>query len=737
MRGINSQLWWLALLALVPILIHILIRQRLPVVRWAAMTFLLKALRKNRRKLLLETILLLIVRTAIVLAIVLVVVRPVAEAAWAWLGSGGQRTVSVIVLDDSASMAASDGIRTRFDRAVGRIDQYLSELSGGSEVLVVLAGDPPIDLIRLPTRDLTYVRQTLAKLTPRDGTGAIADAVERAEEWLSHLPTPNREIIVVTDTQAADWKRDRAKLRRTLASAARKATVFLVTVPQTPPANVAITGMSVTGGPQALIPSLATTLWPTSVNVQLATSNHEDVVETFVELFVDDDKVARRRVSLSPEHATAVGFEHRFNSAREYAVTARCERDLFDRDNERSIIVQVQERIGVLMVDGRPAADPFASATGFLRVAIWPLLPDDPESVSPFDIRVIPGGGLESVRIADYPLIILADVPALPTSALGQIKSAVRKGAGLLVIAGEQVTGGNLAAMFADGGRGPLPIELAPPIDLAADAEPVGLTLRIPLVPALSSFEAPTLTEALSAAGWRTLRPVAAVQGAAAQVWADFARGGAALVANRYGRGRVVYFGGTADRKGGEFPLSPAFVPFFQQLAFYLLHGADPGSAKAGQPLDWPGDEASPTLVYPDGTSEPAEAMITEDTITGEKRVVLPAADRAGIYALRVTGRDNLPRRLRRAVTVPADESDPAMLQATALADDFLPEGIRAISPDEPMQAALHAARTRAELWPLGLVLLMALVATELVLVWLFAPRQVDADALLQRAMRL
>ena len=52
MNTINPEFWWLIPLALVPILIHILIRQRLPIVRWAAMTFLMKALRKNRRKLL-------------------------------------------------------------------------------------------------------------------------------------------------------------------------------------------------------------------------------------------------------------------------------------------------------------------------------------------------------------------------------------------------------------------------------------------------------------------------------------------------------------------------------------------------------------------------------------------------------------------------------------------------------------------------------------------------------------
>ena len=66
-----------------------------------------------------------------------------------------------IVLDDSASMAASDGVRSRLDRAVSRIEQYLDELPAGSDVAVMLAADPPIDLVRQPTRDLGYVRQAI------------------------------------------------------------------------------------------------------------------------------------------------------------------------------------------------------------------------------------------------------------------------------------------------------------------------------------------------------------------------------------------------------------------------------------------------------------------------------------------------------------------------------------------------------------------------------------------------
>jgi hypothetical protein len=739
MRFLNSDLLWLLPLMAVPILIHILIRQRLPRVRWAAMSFLMRALRKNRRRLMLETILLLIVRTAIVAAVVLVVLRPVARAGWRWLSGQRQRTVSVVVLDDSATMAASDGVRTRMDRAISRVEQYLDELPAGSDVAVILAADPPTNLIRQPTRDMGYVRQELSKLTARDSAPAIEQSLTLATDRLKNESTPNREIVVVTDAQAAVWRTDDAKQRQAFSQARDAAAVFMLTVPPTPAADVAVTDLTIAGGPDALIPSLPSTLWPTAISVRMASFGQKEAVVTSLDLFVDGQKVTRKQVSVPPDQELITTFEHRFNSPGEHTISARCDSDLYERNNQRSMVVRMRERISVLLVDGRPGPDPTTSAGGFLQAALWPVDPQEPENVPLFDIRTVPTNGLESLQISSFPLIILADVPALPTTALGQIKTAVRDGtAGLLIIAGPQVTPTNLATMFSEGGGGLLPVQLAPAIDLAPADQPIGLVPTEPLVPALAGFDDPTLMKALSLAGFRTLRPVAAVQGKNVQTWARFTRGGSALVANSYGRGRVVYFGAPADRQGGEFPLSPAFVPFFQQLAFFLTFGHNAGAVTAGQPVEWHvAATGEMTLTYPDGTSTSADTMAGEDPASGQPRILLPSADRAGLYTLTFTDATGTPRQMRKAINLPAIEFDPAMMKLAEVRDKESLKATCIVGPDEPMRTALHAAKSEAELSTTGLVALLALLATELLLVKLFAPRQVDAEAMLRKAMRL
>src|SRR5438552_6041955 len=84
----------------VPILIHLINRMRFKRIRWAAMEFLLKSQKRNRRRLIIEQLLLLALRCALVLLAVLLVSRYL----FSFAIFEPQNTLHVIVLDDSLSM---------------------------------------------------------------------------------------------------------------------------------------------------------------------------------------------------------------------------------------------------------------------------------------------------------------------------------------------------------------------------------------------------------------------------------------------------------------------------------------------------------------------------------------------------------------------------------------------------------------------------------------------------------
>src|SRR5919107_1296396 len=78
------------LLVSIPILIHILNRRRFKLVTWAAMEYLLRAMRKNRRRLKFEQMLLLVTRCLVLALLGAALARPMmCERAATAIGGGG------------------------------------------------------------------------------------------------------------------------------------------------------------------------------------------------------------------------------------------------------------------------------------------------------------------------------------------------------------------------------------------------------------------------------------------------------------------------------------------------------------------------------------------------------------------------------------------------------------------------------------------------------------------------
>src|SRR5207302_6450627 len=90
------------LLASVPIIIHILNRRRYRIINWAAMDFLLRAMKKNRRRLRFEQWLLLAVRCCVLGLLGLALARPLACNPSSLAGIAASKSgLHVIILDNS------------------------------------------------------------------------------------------------------------------------------------------------------------------------------------------------------------------------------------------------------------------------------------------------------------------------------------------------------------------------------------------------------------------------------------------------------------------------------------------------------------------------------------------------------------------------------------------------------------------------------------------------------------
>ena len=137
--------------AAVPIIIHLLNKRKHREMPWAAMRFLLAAIRKNSRRIRIEQWLLLAVRTLIIILVVTAMAKPYLESLGALPIIAGQRTHRVLVLDGSLSMGYATAGATRFEQAKTLASRLVRDARRGDAISVVVMGDPPRVVIGDPS----------------------------------------------------------------------------------------------------------------------------------------------------------------------------------------------------------------------------------------------------------------------------------------------------------------------------------------------------------------------------------------------------------------------------------------------------------------------------------------------------------------------------------------------------------------------------------------------------------
>src|SRR5207253_9385141 len=91
----------LALISL-PIIIHLINRMRFKRIRWAAMEFLLKSQKRNRRRLIIEQLILLALRCFLIFLAVMLVTRYIG---WSFSGFELHNITHVVILDYTLIMS--------------------------------------------------------------------------------------------------------------------------------------------------------------------------------------------------------------------------------------------------------------------------------------------------------------------------------------------------------------------------------------------------------------------------------------------------------------------------------------------------------------------------------------------------------------------------------------------------------------------------------------------------------
>ena len=245
------MLGWLGAAA-APLIIHLWNKRKYRETSWAAVEFLMAALRRNARRIQLRQWLLLAVRTAIIVLVVLAVAEPFLERIGMTFVAG-QRTLKVMVIDGSYSMAYRPTDNSRFARAKQLARQIVDESNQGDGFALVLMSDPPKVIVGTPALEPRDFLEEIDALKMPHGGGDLTATLARVDEVLTrakkeHPGLEQFEVFFLTDLHTETWSLPTGKkaeaFRAQLDGLADRASLVVLDLGQDDAENLAVTSLA-------------------------------------------------------------------------------------------------------------------------------------------------------------------------------------------------------------------------------------------------------------------------------------------------------------------------------------------------------------------------------------------------------------------------------------------------------------------------------------------------------------
>lgn len=662
------MLGWLAAAA-APLLIHLWSRHRFREAPWAAMHFLLAAMRKNARRLQLQQWLLLAVRTLIIVLTVLAVAEPYGVRLLA--GGSSAPVHKVLVIDGSFSMAYRGDANTIFTRTKQLASQLVRESRQGDVFTVVDMGQPAKLVVGPDVIDHAAVATQIESLTPAYAAADLAGAVALIQQSIapdktSGILPAQKEVYFFTDLQRSTWQQStnntqsairnpKSEIDSILSALAQKASLTIIDLGQPQAVNLAVTNLFTTD-------SFVTPGRDVSFDATLHQFAQEPRKQCIVEFLVDDVPVGEQTVDVPAGGDATVRFTHRFQAAGSHAICVRAPGDRLDVDNSRWLAVPVRDEVRVLCVAGR------AGGAKYLADALNP----NPAGDSPIRPVVISEGDLVDVKLGEFDGVFLENVAQLTSSEAERLYRYAAGGGGVVIFLGDRIVPESYNALAAGAwGRGSAEPPAAPPggsrtLDPSHPTQsllPARITelvnqpqfgldpldYRHPIVAPFRGRERAGLLTTPVARHYRLEVPKDRPN---AEVAAALPGGDPFIVTAHVGNGRVVLVAtdgslSSVDTSTGEpwtnWPTWPSFLPIVRELLSYAagsrhdhwqqLVGTPLASRdlRSAEPLERPTPGATKLqMKRPDGRTSP---ISIQSTPTGSEWTYNDT-DVSGIYSL-------------------------------------------------------------------------------------------------------
>jgi hypothetical protein len=571
-------LFGLAALA-IPVLIHLIQREKKRVVEFPSLMFLRRIPYQSVRRRRIRHWLLLAMRLAALALIVAAFARPFfRRQALAAATQNGAREV-VILLDTSYSM----GYGQRWSRAQAAARDAVNGLRPGDRASLVSFTSGAEVSIR-STADRARLVAAISSASVGPGATRYAPALKLAGSLLGESPLPRREVVLVSDFQRRGWED----------ASGHDAGHDDVRLPD----RTVLTPVSVADGDTTNLSVTPVSLQRTRfenqdrVVVTAGVANHSANAAHAVALGleVNGQKIQSLPVEVAPNGTASVTFAPFTIASRNMRVAVRIPSDNLERDNVFYFVVSPLDPLNVVILTRAGAERENLYVTRALSIGDAPhveLTTRTPETFTDADVRSA--------------AVVIANDVQMPDAAAQRLARFVTAGGGLLFAAGPHASWPATPPTVAD---------VLPALPAGIVDRTTGSSSRLGALeyghPVFDLFRAPRSGD-FSAARFYGYR---AAEKAPAQALARFDDGAPALMERRPGAGRVLLWMSTLDLGWNDLPVKPVFLPFLHAMVRHLA----------------------------DYTEAPSWLTVGQVVPAARKSAMMPASARGGTIAVAPSG---------------------------------------------------------------------------------------------------
>jgi hypothetical protein len=637
-----APLFFVGLAAIaVPILVHLIQRERKDIVHFPSLMFLRRIPYQSVERRRVHNWLLLLLRAAAMALLVAAFSRPFftqpsVQAASALTGA---REV-VILLDHSASMGYGDHWTRARDAAL----KVVGTLGAEDKATLVLFGSNAEENVRT-TSDRGRLESAIREAAVSSDATRYGPALRLAQSLLTRSTLPRKEAVLISDFQKTGWE------RREEIHLPEGAVLTPVSVAEIETSDLAVSSV-------VLARASFATEERATITVGLTNRGSATITNLPVKLEIDGRDVGTHPVSIGPNASGSVTFPALTVAEANMRGVIHAGSDKLPRDNVFNFVLSPSRPISVLFIQGEGGV---TSPCGQECASFYMETALSISKAPPFKTDVLSVSRVTPAALEHRAVVVLNNATALPTELDALLKRFVEQGGGLFVVLGDRNPWNGESPL--------LPGKLGASID-----RPIGRDGTLGFLdyshPVFEQFKD---SRQGNFAGIRFIQYRSLQPAPTDHVLAKFDDGAVAMVERRVGSGRVIAFTSPLDNgPWNDFPKrAGVFLPLMLVTGQYLAQYAEPTAwYTVGRMLDvtaplaamvregTAGDTKDPTRKASGVVMTPAGKQLT----IGEGGTPSIQLDEQGFYSVRMQGSGDR-RPFQVAVNLDPAESDLSPLQ--------------------------------------------------------------------------